>query len=119
MADQKDENVPGDITAIAIREDEMGINVKIYVQPRASETTIDGCYGDSLKIRVAAPPVEGAANDTCRRFLASLCHTARENVTLTAGQRGRVKLFRLHGISRDFFLRQVEAFYHGKRKSSR
>ena len=47
-----------------------GIRIRIHVQPRASRTEIAGRHGDALKVRLAAPPVDGAANDALLDFIA-------------------------------------------------
>jgi uncharacterized protein len=70
----------------------------VRVQPRASRTELVGRHGDALKIRVAAPPVDGAANDTLVRFLAELLGVPRSSVAVTAGGSGRVKTVAVSGV---------------------
>ena len=62
-----------------------GIRLRVRVQPRASRTELAGRYGDALKIRLAAPPVDGAANEALVRFLAERL----EGATLVGGVDGR------------------------------
>ncbi|MEP7153285.1 MAG: DUF167 domain-containing protein, partial [Nitrospira sp.] len=50
-----------------------GVTISVHVQPRASRTESAGIHGDALKIRVAAPPADGAANDELCRFIARHC----------------------------------------------
>ena len=76
-----------------------GVLLSVYVQPKASRNKIAGLYGDAVKISIAAPPVDGMANETLIRFLAKLCNLPRSAVTLEAGQQSRSKRFRLHGIT--------------------
>jgi uncharacterized protein (TIGR00251 family) len=68
------------------------------VQPRASRTEVAGRQGDALKIRVTAPPVDGAANDALVRFLAERLEVSRSAVRLEAGATGRSKVVAVDGI---------------------
>lgn len=96
-----------DWAALAVQEDNQGICVGVFVQPRASRTGVDGCRGGDLKIRVAAPPVEGRANAACIELLARLCHIPPCRVKLKSGRQGRSKVFRLQGISREEFVARL------------
>jgi uncharacterized protein (TIGR00251 family) len=68
------------------------------VQPRASRTEIAGRYGDALKVRLAAPPVDGAANEVLVRFLAERLGVPRSAVRLESGAGGRAKVIAVEGI---------------------
>ncbi len=70
--------------------------LSIRVQPRASRDEIVGVYGDQLKIRLTAPPVDGKANQHLLRFLASYCQVPRSRVELISGQTGRTKKVRIN-----------------------
>lgn len=76
-----------------------GVRVSIRVQPRASADEIAGAHGDALRIRLTAPPVEGAANDALVDFLASVLGIARRDVTIIAGSTSRSKIVELAGIT--------------------
>ena len=65
--------------------------VALWVQPGASRTEPAGIHDGALKLRLAARPIEGQANDALVRWLAERCDCARSAVTLTAGQSGRRK----------------------------
>jgi uncharacterized protein (TIGR00251 family) len=71
----------------------------IHAQPKASLTEFAGQHGDSLKIRLAAPPRDGAANDELRRFLAERFHLPLADVQVLSGQRSRHKRVLLKGLS--------------------
>lgn len=80
----------------------------MHVVPRARETALAGRHGDALKIRLAAPPVDGAANDELVRFLAERLGVPRAAVTITAGYGGRRKTVRIDGVGTAAALRALE-----------
>lgn len=69
-----------------------GVRLQLHIQPRASRTEIAGVHGDALKIRLAAPPVDGAANEALIEFLAERLGVPRSAITLVAGAGGRRKV---------------------------
>jgi uncharacterized protein (TIGR00251 family) len=75
-----------------------GVRLRLHIQPRASATELVGRHGDALKLRVAAPPADGAANEAVVRWLAARLGVARSAVTLTAGATGRIKTVSVAGI---------------------
>ncbi len=76
-----------------------GVLIAIQVQPRASRTEVVGLLGDAIKIRVAAPPVDGAANEELVRFLARRLEVGRSAVTVESGATGKRKWVRVAGVS--------------------
>ena len=78
--------------------DPAGTKVAVRVVPRASKSKIDGVLDGALKIRLAAPPVDGAANAAARDFLAEAAGVRRSEVVLLAGEKSRNKTFLLRGI---------------------
>ncbi len=74
--------------------------LRVYVQPRASRDEIVGPHGDSLKIRITAPPVDGKANAHLLKYLAGLFGVNRKQIELAGGNNGRNKLFRIHQPAR-------------------
>lgn len=83
---------------LLIKEEEDGVVFKVRVQPRASMNKLVGLYEDALKIRLTAPPVEGAANEACRAFLAGLLSVSRSQVKITSGSTGRNKMIKVTGV---------------------
>ena len=75
-----------------------GVRIHLQVQPRASRTEVVGLHGEALKIRVAAPPVDGAANEAIIRFFADRLDVSRSRVRLTKGAGGRRKVVEIDGI---------------------
>ncbi|HYT84110.1 MAG TPA: DUF167 domain-containing protein [Gemmatimonadales bacterium] len=80
----------------------------VHVVPRARATAVAGRHGDALKIRLAAAPVDGAANAELVRFLAERLNVPRGAITVAAGQTGRRKTVRIDGIETASALRILE-----------
>jgi uncharacterized protein (TIGR00251 family) len=72
----------------------------VWIQPRSSRTEVAGMHGDAVKIRLAAPPVDGAANEELIRFLADKLGLPRSAVTIATGHSGRRKTVAFEGIDR-------------------
>jgi uncharacterized protein (TIGR00251 family) len=70
----------------------------IHVVPRARDTAVVGRHGEAIKIRVAAPPVDGAANAELVRFLAERLGVPKNAVRITRGESGRSKVVQIEGI---------------------
>ena len=83
------------------RETPDGVDLAVRLTPRGGSAKVEGIAEwdgqPVLRIRVAAPPVEGAANDALVAFLARSLGLPRSAVTLVAGDRARVKRLRLAG----------------------
>lgn len=71
----------------------------VHVQPKASRTECVGLYGTALKIRVAAPPIEGAANEALAQFLADRLGLPLAAVDIRSGEASRHKRVLLRGIA--------------------
>lgn len=75
------------------------VMLSVKVQPRAGRTEVSGLLDQELKVRVAAPPVDSAANEALVEFLAKKLDLPRRAVTLVRGQTSRHKVIRIEGIS--------------------
>jgi len=73
----------------------------VHVVPRARVTAVAGRHGDAIKIRIAAPPANGAANAELTRFLAERLGVPRSAVTLVSGATARRKAVSIEGITRE------------------
>ena len=71
--------------------------MQLRVQPRASRDEIAGVSGGAIRVRLMAPPVDGAANDALLRFLAARLDLPRSALTLVSGHTGRTKVWRWTG----------------------
>ncbi len=74
-----------------LRPTDAGVEIFLYVQPRASRNRVVGLQGGELKVALTAPPVDGAANKACCAFLAKLCNLPRSSVKLVSGDSSRHK----------------------------
>ncbi|MBT5927685.1 MAG: YggU family protein [Verrucomicrobia bacterium] len=81
-----------------IRETPSGIILKVRIQPRASTDEIVGRHGDSLKIRITAPPVDSAANESLVKFLSKKLDIPKFQIQLIKGQTSRNKNLLLSGL---------------------
>jgi uncharacterized protein len=73
----------------------------VRVVPRAGRTGLAGTRGDALLVRLAAAPVDGAANDALTAFLADLFDRPKRDVTIVAGQTSRDKRVAIAGMTPD------------------
>ena len=73
------------------------ITLTLHIQPGAKKTELAGRHGDALKIRLAAPPVDGKANEALLRFVAATLDLPKAAVTLKSGQTSRRKVLELRG----------------------
>lgn len=84
---------------IPLTEKDGAVTFKVKAQPRAARSAVTGVYGDALKLRVAAPPVDGKANDEIKRLLARLFDVAASDVTIVSGETSQTKLIRIQTLS--------------------
>jgi uncharacterized protein len=83
------------------REAAGGVRIELLVTPRASRSELAGVAADRLRVRVAAPPVEGAANDELVRVLARALGVPRAAVEVVAGAASRRKTALVRGVGAD------------------
>ena len=75
------------------------IFIKIHLQPRASKNEIAGIHGDSIKLRLTSPPVDGAANSHAIEFFAKKLGVQKSKITIVSGEKSRHKTLKVAGIS--------------------
>lgn len=73
------------------------VTLTLHIQPGAKKTEFAGLHGDALKIRLAAPPVDGKANEALLRFIAAELDLPKSAVTLKSGQTSRRKVLEVMG----------------------
>jgi len=94
---------PGLLTpsdSLQLATTEHGVRFAVHVQPRAKRNEICGLYGDALKIRLTAPPVDGAANKALIAFLAKALDVSQRDVFIVSGQTGRHKVIEVQHTTR-------------------
>jgi len=70
----------------------------VKVHPRARRSAVAGRFGDAYKLDLAAPPVDGKANEECIRFLAELAGVPKSRVRIVSGATARVKAIEIEGL---------------------
>ena len=89
--------------------------LSVHVQPAAGRSAVVGRHGTSLKVRVAAAPEGGRANQACADLLADTFGLDGDQVELVSGPSSRSKRFRLSGVDVDAFRSQLERAVGGAR----
>jgi len=87
------------VTPVKVQAQGSRVRFSVHVQPRASRSEIGGAHGDALKVRLMAPPVDGAANDQLIELLAKTFAVARQAIRIVAGKRSRSKVVEIEGIA--------------------
>ena len=93
--------------ATFLRETTGGTLLAVKLQPRASKNEIGEPLGDELKIKVTAPPVDAAANESLVKFLAEKLDCSRGRVELIRGHISRHKTIKLHGFKPEDILQKI------------
>ena len=76
-----------------------GATLSLHVQPGAKKSECAGLHGEALKIRLAAPPVDGKANEALLRFLAERLAIPRQQISLKSGQTSRQKVVEIESVT--------------------
>lgn len=83
---------------VMITQRDGSVHIRVRAQPRASRTEIVGEHDGALRIRLAAPPVDGAANEELIRHIAKRAGVARSRVRVLTGGTGRSKVVEIDGV---------------------
>ena len=84
-----------------LRESAGRTTLTLHIQPGAKKTEVAGQHGDALKIRLAAPPVDGKANAALINFVADRLGLAKSAVSLKSGQTSRRKVLEITAAPKD------------------
>jgi len=74
------------------------VTLSIRIQPRASKNEVIAMENGGFKIRLTAPPVNGAANEALIRFLADAISVSKSQIEIVSGHTSRDKIVRIHGV---------------------
>lgn len=85
------------------------ITLTLHIQPGAKRTEFAGLHGDALKIRLAAPPVDGRANEALLKFVAEALGLPKSSVSLKSGHSARRKVLELAGTTAEAVVRCAHA----------
>lgn len=91
--------------ALTVRASDAGVRFAVRVQPRASRSEIVGVHGDAMKIRLSAPPVDGAANEALVELIAEVLGVGRRAVRIVSGETSRSKVVEVEGVTAAAVLR--------------
>jgi uncharacterized protein (TIGR00251 family) len=83
-----------------LTNEKLRADLDIRVIPRSPRSRVDGRRGDAVLIRLAAPPVGGAANDALIAFLADALDLPRRNIRIVSGEKSRDKRVQVSGLDR-------------------
>ena len=79
----------------------------VKVHPRARRSALAGRIGDAWKLSLAAPPVDGKANEECVRFLAEVAGVPRSRVRIVVGLTSRLKVVEIEGVPQEDLERRL------------
>jgi len=86
------------VSGALARASKNGVRIEVEVKVRASRSAVLGVREQRLAVALAAPPVDGAANEALRRALAEFFELPRQSVQIVSGEKSRRKLVELHGV---------------------
>jgi uncharacterized protein len=96
------------MNSLVVQDTEGGAILTVHIQPKASTTECVGIHGDAIKFRVAAPPVDGAANDELIRFLARQLSIPAASVRIRSGAGGRHKRVLVKGTTAQLVMARLK-----------
>jgi hypothetical protein len=97
-----------------VRQHGTAVRVTVRVQPRASRSGIGGAHAGAWRVRVQAPPVDGAANEAVCAVLAEALGVPRRDVRVISGAAARTKVIELHGLTAQSVQARLVAVTEGR-----
>ena len=107
--DRTDASAHAPVLGDAISSDSVGAVLNVLVTPRAGVTAFRGVEVGFLRVRIVAPPVDGAANKALVRFLADVTDIAPSRIQVVAGETARRKRLRFVGLAADELAARLDA----------
>jgi len=86
------------MSALTLTRRDRGVRFSVHVQPRAARTEVRGVHNGALRVRVQAPPVDGAANAALVELLAGSLGVPRRSVRVVSGETARLKIVDIEGV---------------------
>jgi len=83
----------------------------VKIVPRSSKTAVAGVLGGMLKVKLAAAPEKGKANESLVEFLAEVLGIKRNAITITSGRTSPVKAIQITGVSMEYILDKLNCYY--------
>jgi uncharacterized protein len=96
---------------LALQQRGADVLMPVMVHPRASRNAVAGLHGNALKLLLMAPPVEGAANAACLRFLTDLLGVSRARLSIVRGAKARQKLICVTAMPVDALRNRLRSLY--------
>jgi uncharacterized protein len=87
------------LRAVAFVPREGGVRFEVHVKPRAARSAVVGARGQALDVALAAPPVDGAANDELVEFLSRALGIRKRDVAILRGEASRHKLVEVRSLT--------------------
>ncbi len=86
------------MSALMLTRRDHGVRFSVHVQPRAARNEVRGVHNGALRVRLQAPPVDGAANAALVELLADSLGVPRRSVRVVAGETARLKIVHVEGV---------------------
>ncbi len=93
---------------LEIKPCKAGIQFAAAIQPRASRNQILGIHNHCLKIKLTSPPVDGAANQACIKFLAKAFGISPSRIAIVKGETSKNKIIQFEGMDSKTFMNTLE-----------
>ena len=95
------------MSTILVTEKDGTLRFEVHAKPKAKKSAIGAIRGEAVEVCIAAPPVDGAANDELIRFLAKRLGVARRDLEILRGETSHTKLVAVAGLDRDTLLTRL------------
>lgn len=92
-----------------VKKGALGCTIDLYVSPRASKSRVIGLYGDRLKVQIAAPPVDGKANEAVVGLMAEWLQVPKSAVSILSGHTGKQKTIEVRNVEFEYVQQLINA----------
>ncbi|MDY7034257.1 MAG: DUF167 domain-containing protein [Thermodesulfobacteriota bacterium] len=87
---------------------ESGVVLKVWLQPKSSRNEIKGLHGDTLRVSVTSPPIEGRANKALCDLMAKEFGVSKSQIEIIKGHKSRTKIIKIDGVTPDYMIQRIE-----------